>query len=176
MIRSVRRAWCGVMLLAAGPIAVSAQGARDFVSVDAPVVALTNVKVVDGTGAAPRDDQTILIERGRISWVGASGSAKIPANARVLALPGHTVIPGMVGLHDHTFYGGGGWPFVHQPVSAPRLYLASGVTTIRTTGTNAPYQDLILKRAIESGAEAGPRVDPTGALITGPGGNHGIMA
>lgn len=171
----VRRAWYVLSLAAIAPVAVSAQSARDFVSVDAPVVALTNVKVIDGTGAAPRDDQTIVIERGRISWVGPSGSAKVPANARVLALQGHTVMPGMVGLHDHTFYGGGPWPFVHQPVSAPRLYLASGVTTIRTTGSNAPYQDLILKRAIESGAEAGPRMYVTGPYITGPGGNHGIM-
>ncbi|MSR02707.1 MAG: amidohydrolase [Gemmatimonadetes bacterium] len=148
---------------------------RQFVAVDAPIVALAHVKVVDGTGSAPRDDQTVIVERGRITWVGASGLARIPAGAQVLELAGHTVIPGMVGLHDHTFYGGAQWPYVHQPVSAPRLYLAAGVTTIRTTGSIAPYQDLILKRSIDAGEMVGPRMYVTGPYITGPGGNHGIM-
>ena len=81
----------------------------------------------------------------------------------------------MVGLHDHTFYGGAQWPYVHQPVSAPRLYLASGVTTIRTTGSTAPYQDLIVKHSIDSGLVVGPRMYVTGPYITGPGGNDGVM-
>jgi imidazolonepropionase-like amidohydrolase len=148
---------------------------RAFVALDAPVIALTGVRVIDGTGAAPRNDQTILLNRGRIQWVGPRESARVPSGARVLELPGHTVIPGMVGLHDHTFYGGAAWPYVHQPVSAPRLYLAAGVTTIRTTGSTAPYQDLILKRGIDSGLVVGPRMFVTGPYITGPGGNHGIM-
>jgi len=148
---------------------------RQFVAVDAPVVALAHVKLVDGTGTPARDDQTVIVEAGRITWVGASGAARIPAGARVLELGGHTVIPGMVGLHDHTFYGGAQWPYVHLPVSAPRLYLAAGVTTIRTTGSTAPYQDLILKRAIDGGEVVGPRMYVTGPYITGPGGNHGMM-
>jgi imidazolonepropionase-like amidohydrolase len=148
---------------------------RQFVAVDAQIIALTGVTVIDGTGAPPRTEQTIIIENGRIRWVGPAAGAAIPADARRLDLTGHTVIPGMVGLHDHTFYGGASWPYVHQPVSAPRLYLAAGVTTIRTTGSMAPYQDLILKRAIESGQVVGPRMFVTGPYLTGPGGNHGIM-
>lgn len=148
---------------------------RAFVAVAEPAVALTHVRLVDGTGAPARDDQTILLEGRVIRWVGPSAEARIPRGARVLALAGHTVIPGLVGLHDHTFYGGGPWPYVHQPVSAPRLYLASGVTTIRTTGSTAPYQDLILKASIDSGLAVGPRMYVTGPYITGPGGNHGIM-
>ncbi len=171
-----------LMLLACLPAGAWAQAPanlppaeRAFVAVDAPVVALTKVRVIDGTGAPPKDGQTIIVVRGRITWVGPSGSAAIPAGARVLDLPGHTVIPGMVGLHNHTFYGGASWPYVHQPVSAPRLYLAAGVTTIRTTGSIAPYQDLILKRAIDQGETVGPRMYVTGPYINGPGGNHGIM-
>jgi len=170
-------------LLAVVPVATLAaqapsqlpQSERQFVAVDAPVVALTRVKLIDGTGAAPKDDQTILIEAGKISWVGPSATAKVPPNARVLELAGHTIIPGMVGLHDHTFYGGAQWPYVHQPVSSPRLYLAAGVTTIRTTGSMSPYQDLILKRSIDNGEVVGPRMYVTGPYIQGPGGNHGIM-
>ena len=148
---------------------------RQFVVVDAAVVALVGVTLIDGTGTAPKDNQTIIIDRGRIRWVGPRAAAQVPAAARVLDLAGHTVIPGMVGLHDHTFYGGADWPYVHQPVSAPRLYLASGVTTIRTTGTNAPYQDIIVKRDIDRGYQVGPRMYVTGPYLNGPGGNHGIM-
>ncbi|MEO8448477.1 MAG: amidohydrolase family protein [Gemmatimonadota bacterium] len=169
-------------LFAFAPAALAAQAPaglpaaeRQFVAVDAPTVALTHVKLVDGTGSALKDDQTIIIQNGKISWVGPSSSASVPSGARVLELSGHTIIPGMVGLHDHTFYGGASWPYVHLPVSAPRLYLAAGVTTIRTTGSTAPYQDLILKRSIDGGQTVGPRMYVTGPYITGPGGNHGMM-
>ncbi|MFN0178509.1 MAG: amidohydrolase family protein [Gemmatimonadales bacterium] len=165
--------WAGSALPQAAANLPAAE--RQFVAVDAPVVALQGVRLVDGTGRGPVEDQTILVERGRITWVGPSGKARIAPGTRTLELTGHTVIPGMVGLHNHTFYGGAQWPYVHQPVSAPRLYLAAGVTTIRTTGSMAPYQDLILKRAIDRGELVGPRMYVTGPYITGPGGNHGIM-
>src|SRR5687768_1898072 len=73
-----------------------------FVAVRAPVVALTHVRVVDGTGAAPAEDQTVLISGDRIQAVGRFGTVNIPAGARTLDLAGHTVIPGLVGLHDHS--------------------------------------------------------------------------
>ena len=94
-----------------------------YVSVNAPVVALTHVRVVDGTGAPAREDQTIVIRGDRIDAVGPASTAKIPAGAQVLDLTGHTVIPGLVGLHEHTWFGG---VRVSTPmsVSAPLLYLA----------------------------------------------------
>lgn len=54
-----------------------------YVSVNAPVVALEHVKVIDGTGAALRDDQTIVIENGKIAAVGPAASTAAPAGARV---------------------------------------------------------------------------------------------
>src|SRR5688572_29949639 len=77
---------------------------RELVSVAEPVVALTGVTVIDGTGAAPRRDHTIVIRNGRIAEVGPSSRVKAPAGARDMALAGHTVIPGLVGIHDHLFY------------------------------------------------------------------------
>src|SRR4051812_11174971 len=76
---------------------------RRFVSVDAPVVALTHVRLVDGTGAPAREDQTVVITGDKISAVGKTGSVAVPAGAQTIDLTGHTVIPGIVGLHDHTF-------------------------------------------------------------------------
>jgi imidazolonepropionase-like amidohydrolase len=140
---------------------------RQFVSVDAPVIALTNVRVVDGTGAPPATGQTLLIQNGRISAVGPSASLRPPAGAEILDLAGHTVIPGIVGMHNHTFYTTPARQ-VQISVSAPRLYLGTGVTTIRTTGSYHPYSELNLKRAVETGRAAGPRMHITGPYITGP--------
>lgn len=144
---------------------------RAFVSVDAPAVALTHVRVIDGTGAAAIEDQTILIEDGRIRMIGGAASTKVPEGAKVLDLSGSTVIPGIVGMHDHVLYPSGGGTALYSELafSAPKLYLAGGVTTIRTTGSIEPYTDLNLKKLIDSGRVPGPKVHVTGPFIEGPG-------
>jgi imidazolonepropionase-like amidohydrolase len=148
---------------------------RRFVSVDAPVVALTNVRVVDGTGAPPAEGQTIVIEGDKIAAVGPSSSVRVPQGAHVMDLAGHTVIPGIVGLHDHTFYTTSARS-IHIGTSAPRLYLGSGVTTIRTTGSHSPYAELNLKRAIDGGQAPGPHMYVTGPYITGRAGASGMAS
>jgi imidazolonepropionase-like amidohydrolase len=119
-----------------------ASGARDFVSVSDPVVVLSHVTVIDGTGAPARPDQTIVIRDGRIAEIGAASSVAAPAGAPVMDLTGKTVIPGIVGMHDHLFYQAAVGREAGLAFSGPRLYLGSGVTTIRTTGTVAPYADI----------------------------------
>ena len=158
--------------LAAAP--ASAQTARElsaavaeYVAVKAPLVALTNVQVVDGTGAPPVAGATIVLRDGVIEAVGAD--VAVPAGAEVLDLAGHTVIPGIDGLHDHTFYTTAG-RVVQTNETAPKLYLGSGVTTIRTTGSYHPYSELNLKRAIEAGELAGPRIHVTGPYLVSSGG------
>ncbi|MBI4501918.1 MAG: amidohydrolase family protein [Gemmatimonadetes bacterium] len=156
-------------LLSAQAPAPLTSALQQFVAVPEAVVALTHVRVVDGDGVAPVEDQTVVIANGKIQAVGRFGSTQPPAGARVMDLNGHTVIPGIVGLHDHSFYGGGGWPYAFSAVAVPRLYLASGVTTIRTTGSLAPYDELNLWKAIERGQSVGPRM-----FITGPYLNSGV--
>jgi imidazolonepropionase-like amidohydrolase len=146
------------------------QAVRQYVSVEAPVVALTNVTVIDGTGAPARERQTIVIQDGKVAALGARVS--VPAGARVIDLPEHTVIPGMVGLHDHLFYTAVGGRRVDLSYSAPRLYLGSGVTTIRTTGSNSPYSDINLKHEIAGGRQPGPTIFITAPYITGAGGSR----
>ena len=170
----MRRAKWG--LLAAGLIPALAATARaqtagelpeavaEFVKIQAPVVALTGVQVLDGTGAAPMAGATVVIRDGVIEAVGPD--VEVPAGAEVLELDGHTVIPGIVGLHNHTFYTTAGRR-VQATETAPKLYLGSGVTTIRTTGSYHPYSELNLKRAIEAGELPGPRVHVTGPYLTG---------
>ena len=141
---------------------------RRDVTVSEPVVALVGVQVVDGTGAAPAADQTVVIRDGRIAAVGPRASVQVPAGARVLDLGGHTVIPGIVGLHNHTWYTTSGRA-IQLPYSAPRLYLGSGVTTIRTTGSLSPYVERNMKLEIDAGQLVGPRMHITGPYITGAG-------
>ena len=153
---------------AAQPADALSAAVRQFVEVAEPTVALTGAQVVDGTGRPAARGQTILIRDGRIAAAAPDAEVEVPAGARVLALDGHTVVPGFVGLHDHTFYMTRGRR-VQLNVSAPRLYLASGVTTIRTTGAFSPYSELNLKRSIAEGRAVGPRMYVTGPYLSGAG-------
>src|SRR5512143_3299845 len=142
---------------------------RAFVSLDAPVFALAHVKIIDGTGGPVREDQTIVIVNGKIAAVASAARAAIPSGAKVLDLAGHTVFPGLVGLHDHIFYPAGAAHYNTLEFSAPRLYLACGVTTIRTTGSLEPYAELNLKKAVAEGRVPGPRIHVTSPYLEGPG-------
>jgi imidazolonepropionase-like amidohydrolase len=186
---------CAVLLLSAPAAGAHAPAALDsrilpspaapgpavlpYVKVPAGSIALTHVRVIDGTGQAALAQRTIVISDGKITAVLAA-SAPVPAGARVIDLSGDTVLPGIVGMHDHLFYiarpnldaAGTSEPPLMVPemaFSAPRLYLANGVTTIRTTGSVEPNTDLNLKRQIDAGAIPGPHMDVTGPYLEGKG-------
>jgi imidazolonepropionase-like amidohydrolase len=155
---------------------------EQFVRVRAPSVVLAHVQVIDGTGSAPLADRNVVIEHGKIAGI-MPGSDVPPADGRiVLDLHGYTVIPGIVGMHDHLYYIAGAnleagrVPLFDPPLllpqmtfSAPRLYLAAGVTTLRTTGSVEPYADLNLRDQIDAGILPGPHIDVTGPYIEGKG-------
>jgi imidazolonepropionase-like amidohydrolase len=145
-----------------------ADSTRKFVSVGEPLVALTHATVIDGTGSAPAPDQTIVIRSGKIAQVGPAASVSAPAGARVIDLHGQTVIPGIVGMHDHLFYTAAGGRRTLLWFTGPRLYLGAGVTTIRTAGAMAPYADINTKQAIEAGLAPGPYIVITSPYVTGP--------
>src|SRR5438477_1970072 len=152
-----------------------AAAVREYVTVDTSLLALTHVLLVDGTGAAPKSDQTVVIRAGRISAVGPAAAVPIPAGARVMDMSGSTVIPGIIGMHDHLFYTAAGGRAVQMGYTGPRLYLGSGVTTIRTTCSRSPYAQINLKDAIDHGFAPGPRIHITAPYITGEAGG-GAMA
>jgi imidazolonepropionase-like amidohydrolase len=142
-------------------------GVKEYISVNAPVVALTHVRVIDGSGAPPVEDSTIVLVGGRIQAIGKFAAVSIPPQAQVLELTGRTVIPGIVGMHDHMFYPSVGdtSAYTEMGYSFPRLYLASGVTTIRTAGAIQPATDLRLKSQIDKGWLAGPKMHVTGPYL-----------
>ena len=150
---------------------------QQFIRTEAPLIALTHVRVIDGTGAAAKDDQTIVISEGKIQSVEPSATAKMPANAQTMDLNGYTVMPGLIGMHDHMFFPMGGSPPMYSNMgsSFPRLYLANGVTTIRTTGSVAPYTDIEIKKLIDAGRMIGPKMHITGPYLEGKGSFTPVM-
>ena len=152
----------------------------EVVSVDAPVFVLNHVRVIDGTGAPAKEDQAVVIANGKIKSIGPSASVQAPQGAQQMDRTGYTVIPGLVGMHNHLYYtdsisvqyAGGriGQPglFIAEiPYTAPRLYLAAGVTTMRTTGSLEPYTDLKVKSRIDANLMPGPTIDATAPYLEG---------
>ncbi len=166
-----------VVVLAAAAFAQPANENRQFIRVSAKMIVLKNVRIIDGTGNAPKEDQTITLIGNQIGSIVPSASAAIPSGAEVLDLAGYTVLPGLVGMHNHLFFPMGGSPpiYSNMAISFPRLYLAMGVTTIRTTGSVTPYTDLEVKRLIDSGRMLGPRVHVTAPYLEGKGSFTPVM-
>lgn len=168
------RQWSvGFLLLAVAVAVVSAQSrfsetVRAFIKVDAPIVALTNVRVIDGSGSPARAGQTIVIKAGRIAEVGDQARVKAPEGATILDLGGRTAMPGLVMVHEHVYYPTGPGVYGQLGESFIRLYLAGGVTTMRTGGNMNGFMDLRLKQLIESGQRAGPAIDATAPYLNGP--------
>jgi enamidase len=140
-----------------------------YVAVDSPVVALTHVRVIDGTGGPARDDQTLLIRDGRIATLGAFQSVAIPAGAQIIDLTGKSVIPGLVMVHEHLFYPTGPGVYANVAESFTRLYLAGGVTSMRTGGNLNGFGDFGIKHDIDAGKKPGPWIDATAPYLEGPG-------
>jgi len=141
---------------------------REFVAVDAPVVALTNARVIDGTGAPAREGQTVILRDGVIAAVGPASTTPAPAGAQVIDLADKSVIPGLVMLHEHLYYPTGPGVYGQLGQSFVRLYLAGGVTTMRTGGNLNGFMDITLKRRVEAGEAAGPAIDATMPYVNGP--------
>src|SRR5947207_693260 len=141
---------------------------KQYVAVDTPVVALTHVRVIDGTGAAPKEDQTLIIRDGNIVTLGPARSTRVPEGAQVMDLNGKSVIPGLVMMHEHLYYPTGPGVYGADYVSFSRLYLAGGVTSMRTGGNVGGYADLNLAAAIKAGNQVGPWIDATAPYVNGP--------
>ena len=161
-----------------GPVVVAAcnqSHTQAFISTKEPVIALVHVRVIDGSGAPGIDDQTIVIRDGRIGAVGSSSSVSVPKGAHVLDLPGHTAFPGLVGVHNHLFYQfqvpTSGPLAIAAPATFARLYLASGVTTIRTAGTMDFAGDVRIKERIDEGREPGPKIHITAPYLNAGSGD-----
>ena len=168
----IRRILLTFALSAAVVVLLSAQpqfsdNVRGFIRVEAPVVALTNVRVIDGTGAPARANQTVIVRNGNIDAIGDTSRLAPPAGATTLDMTGRSVIPGLVMVHEHLYYPAGPGVYGQLGESFIRLYLAGGVTTMRTGGNVNGFMDLKLKRLIDAGQKAGPAMDATAPYLNG---------
>src|SRR5438105_6096310 len=180
----------GAAPVLAPPAAQLGPDVRPYIHIPAGQIAIQHLRIIDGTGATPVEDATLLIDRVKIGAVLPAGSA-IPAGYLMIDGTGETALPGLVGMHNHLFYlqrpnidaaGHFEQPIIvpQMTFSAPRLYLANGVTTMRTTGSVETYTDLALKREIDAGHLVGPHLDVTGPYLEGAGAffiqNHQITS
>ena len=168
-------------LAAAGQTRLSPEVER-YVRAGTPRIVLTHVRVIDGTGSNALEQRNVVIEDGKISSIDAASAVSASTDTTVLDLQGFTVMPGIVGMHDHLYYIAvpnyetGKQPLYEGPIllpqmtfSAPRLYLANGVTTLRTAGSVEPYADLNLRDQIDAGILIGPHIDVTAPYLEGSG-------
>jgi enamidase len=143
---------------------------QEFVAVSSPHVVIRDVRLIDGTGAEARSDMAVEILDGRIVRVGASADVGVPDGAEVVDGAGHTLMPGLVMLHEHLFYPSGRARYNTNEHSFPPLYLAGGVTTMRTGGSVDTYTDLRVRQHIDEGRIPGPHMDVTAPYLEGPNG------
>jgi imidazolonepropionase-like amidohydrolase len=159
---------CLFCLFAPGNSHAQPPAASRFIKIPRGTIALTDAEIVDGTVGPVKYHQSLLIENGRIVAISGNSNFTAPPGATIINCSGKTIIPGMIMMHEHLFYGEGTDGFYlgnEMPISFPRLYLAGGVTTMRTTGSVEPQTDLNIKKWIEEGKMAGPEMDVSGPYI-----------
>ena len=153
-------------------------GVKPYVKLQSKRIVLAHVRVIDGAGRSPVDDRNVTIEDGKIASIAAGADLVSSPDTAVLDMRGRTVLPGLVGMHDHMYYIGrpnlDAAAHAEDPLlvpqmtfSAPRLYLANGVTTVRTTGSVEGYADINLRDLIDAGALVGPHIDVTAPYLQG---------
>lgn len=129
-------------------------------------IAVTHVRLLDGTGAPPKENTTILVEGRTIKAVGPFDS-KIPQGAKVIDAQGMTAMPGLADMHVHLE---GGWDGERVDLLGYQNYLNallfSGVTTVLDTG-NTPDFILQLRAAVNSGVVLGPHIYCVGPILDG---------
>lgn len=149
-----------------------------------PVTALVGGTVVGIDGGPALKDATVLIVGERISQIGPADSTAVPAGAKVIAMTGRWLIPGLTNAHVHLglkLPGAAGDSLaletdteeVLRMAGNARLSLLSGVTTLRLVGEDHGT-DFALRSAIDRGEVIGPRIKTAGEVIV-PTGGHGSM-
>ncbi len=163
--------------LLVGPATAGAQGP----------VALVADRLIDGRGSDARTGVVVVVEGERITAVG--GREVIPAGARLLELPGATLMPGMINNHEHPLMYGDDYQNAHlqgssaykalMGLAAVQRYLLAGWTGVRVMGdADVFYANQDLRRAIEEGIFIGPRMAGAGHYIsiTGGGGDVNFLS
>jgi imidazolonepropionase-like amidohydrolase len=122
----------------------------------ASTLAIVGGTLIDGTGAAPLPDATVIIHNGRITAAGPRSKIKIPKHATTVDAHGKTILPGLWDMHAH-----------FEQVEWGPIYLAAGVTTVRDCGNEFEFITAV-RDAIAQGRGLGPRLLLAG-IVDGSG-------
>jgi len=178
--RSTRRPVASLLALS---LAATASAQPRASGEPAPPIVLAPDAVWDGVADAPKKGWVVVVRGNRIESVGRADSTKVPSGAERIALPGTTLIPGLIEGHSHLFlhpYNETLWDDqvlkesygfrMVEAVAHARATLAAGITTTRDLGTEgAGAGDVELKQAIEKGVVPGPRIITTTRAIVATG-------
>ena len=178
--RSTRRPVASLLALS---LAATASAQPRASGEPAPPIVLAPDAVWDGVADAPKKGWVVVVRGNRIESVGRADSTKVPSGAERIALPGTTLIPGLIEGHSHLFlhpYNETLWDDqvlkesygfrMVEAVAHARATLAAGITTTRDLGTEGAFDgDVQLKRAIEAGLVPGPRIITTTRAIVATG-------
>ena len=152
-----------------------------------PIIALVGATLIDGTGASPVSNATVLVQGKKIKAVGPSATVQVPAGAQKIDVTGKWVLPGFIDCHIHTGYPFDNMQYFTDTNSLATLrsfhmldmYLRSGVTAVRDAGSIVESMQALLA-AQEYGYVDIARLFACGDLITVTGGHgdglRGVMA
>jgi imidazolonepropionase-like amidohydrolase len=122
------------------------------------ILAFTNITVIDGTGAEPKPDSTVIVEGDRIIEIGPVTRVRIPKGAQIVNGRGNFLIPGLWDMHVH-----------FGPIGEtifPAL-IANGVTSVREMG-GIGEQAMELRKRVQDGSLLGPRIKAAGLILESP--------
>jgi len=147
-------------------------------------VVLKAARLIDGTGGAVINNAVVVVTDNKIVAVGASGSVNVPADAKIIDLGNTTLLPGFIDAHTHLIGRVLGDPdnqtsIVKDYESFPailsvqnaRITLMAGFTSVRNVGASGRFDDMALRKAINEGWTAGPRMETAGHALGIRGGH-----
>lgn len=141
------------------------QSNSEYILYNQAQLVLENARIVDVINQTTLQGYSILISNGKIEKIEKPDKLQVSDTIPRIDLTNKTIVPGLVMLHEHLMYFSGEGVWDAHPVSYPKLYLAAGVTTIRTAGAENPTYDLNLKRRIDNGGSVGPNIFVTGPMF-----------
>ncbi|MEO1218755.1 MAG: amidohydrolase family protein, partial [Bacteroidota bacterium] len=143
---------------------------HSFLKYNRSKIAIVNVDLIDGTGRAIQEKQSVLIEGDKIQKIGKASYLEVPKDYFIIDGKGQTLIPGIIGVHNHMRFPAGA-----LLATSPRLHLAAGVTTIQTCGTGHAAEEIAIGKAIKDGQLPGPEIVNSGPYFTGPEGKTNFI-